>query len=268
MTGTHPGTRRVQARYRLLDVHAVEQVTPRMVRVTLGGEELADFVSSGTDQRIKLCLPEPGRPAPLGRTRAEVFALPREQQPRQRTYTVRRFDAQRRELVIDLVVHDHEGPGSAWAATVRAGEQIVTVGPSPSYRPSAEARPLVLAGDETALPAISAILEELPAGAPVRAFVEVADAGERQEISTSADVEWTWLHRDGVPAGRSGLLTDAVRTWVSTALAAVPDASPHVWIGAEAMTVRDLSDHCQDALGLERARLYALAYWRRDRAER
>ncbi|MDR7301749.1 siderophore-interacting protein [Haloactinomyces albus] len=259
MTSTHSGTRRVQARYRLLDVHAVERITPRMARVKLSGDELADFVSSGTDQRIKLCLPEPGRPAPLGRTRAEVFALPREQQPRQRTYTVRHFDAHRRELTIDLVIHDHGGPGAAWAASVRPGDRIVTVGPSPSYRPSSDANPLVLAGDETALPAISAILEELPEATPTRVFLEVADSGEHQQVDTAADVAWTWLHRDGAPAGRSNLLTEAVR---SVDLG----THPHVWIGAEAATVRDLRAHCQDVLGMERARVYALAYWRRDRA--
>lgn len=52
-----PTTRRARSRYRLLDVRKVERITPRMVRVTLGGEELSDFVSNGSDQRIKLCLP-------------------------------------------------------------------------------------------------------------------------------------------------------------------------------------------------------------------
>ena len=100
-----PTTRRARSRYRLLDVRKVERITPRMVRVTLGGEELSDFVSNGSDQRIKLCLPQPGQPVPLGRTRAEVYALPPDQQPKQRTYTVRSFDEQRQELAVDLVVH-------------------------------------------------------------------------------------------------------------------------------------------------------------------
>jgi NADPH-dependent ferric siderophore reductase len=252
-------TRRVRSRYRLLDVRATERITPRMVRVTLGGSELADFVSNGSDQRIKLCLPRPGQPNPLGRTRAEVFALPREQQPVQRTYTVRWFDAERQELAIDLVVHDHEAPGSAWAATVAPGDQIVTVGPSPAYQPQPDADPLVLVGDETALPAIAAILEELPAEARVRVFVEVVDAAEEQDIRSDAQVSWTWLHRDGIPAGESALLVDAVRE-------ADLGPSPHVWIGAEADVVHQLRDHCQRTLGLDRRRLYALAYWRRDAA--
>jgi NADPH-dependent ferric siderophore reductase len=228
-----------------------------MVRITLGGDELADFVSSGTDQRIKLCLPQPGQPMPLGRTRAEVFALPRDQQPRQRTYTVRSFDPERRELAIDFVVHDHGGPGTTWATDARPGEQIVTVGPSPAYQPNPEAAPLVLVGDETALPAIAAILEELPVGVRVHTVVEVADAAEQQLIGTAADVVWTWLYRNGAPAGHNGLLVDAVR-------AADLTPRPEVWIGAEAGVVHELRDYCYDVLGLDRGRVHAVAYWRRD----
>ncbi|MCI2421990.1 siderophore-interacting protein [Saccharopolyspora sp. K220] len=251
--------RRARSRYRLLDVRGTEWITPRMVRVTLGGPELSDFVSNGSDQRIKLCLPQPGQPMPLGRTRAEVFALPREQQPRQRTYTIRWFDPRRLELAIDFVVHDHDGPGSNWAAKAAPGEQIVTVGPSPAYQPQPDADPLVLIGDETALPAIAAILAELPAEASVQVFAEVADAAEEQPITSAAEVAWHWLHRDGVPAGESVLLVDALRS-------ADLGANPHVWIGAEADVVHQLREHCQRALGLDRRRLYALAYWRRNAA--
>lgn len=254
-----PTTRRARSRYRLLDVRKVERITPRMVRVTLGGEELSDFVNNGSDQRIKLCLPQPGQPVPLGRTRAEVYALPPDQQPKQRTYTVRSFDEQRQELAVDLVVHEHGGPGSSWAATVQPGSQIVTVGPSPSYQPQPDADPLVLVGDETALPAMAAIVEELPAGRPVKVFAEVADAAEEQQIGSAADVEWTWLHRDGTPPGESSLLVDAVRN-------ADLGANPHVWVGAEADVVHQLREHCQRELGLDRRRLYALAYWRRNAA--
>ncbi|MCA1226187.1 siderophore-interacting protein [Saccharopolyspora sp. 6M] len=255
MTNTQASTRRVRSRYRLLRVDEVERITPRMVRVVLGGDELADFDSTGSDQRIKLCLPRPGQPMPLGRDRAEVFALPRQQQPKQRTYTVRWFDAARRRLAIDLVVHDHDGPGSTWARDVESGSQVVAVGPSPSYRPDPAADRLVLAGDETALPAMLAMVEELDERARVRVFAEVADAAEHQEVRTGADVEWTWLHRDGAPAGRSSVLADAVR-------AADLGPRPDVWVGAEAEAVHVIREHCQQELGLDRRRVYALAYWR------
>ncbi|WP_093422871.1 siderophore-interacting protein [Saccharopolyspora flava] len=260
MTRAQASTRRARSRYRLVEVRSTERITPRVVRIVLGGDEFADFVSNGSDQRIKLCLPQPGKPMPLGRTREEVFALPRDEQPRQRTYTVRWFDARRRELAIDFVVHDHDGPGSTWAAEAAPGDQIVTVGPSPAYQPPPAADPLVLIGDETALPAIAAILEELPQQARVTVFAEVADADERLEIDSAAQVTWHWLHRDGVPAGHSDLLLEALRD-------AELGPDPHVWIGAEADAVHRLREHCQRELGLDRRHLYALAYWRRDAPE-
>ncbi len=243
-----------------MEVRSTERITPRVVRLVLGGDELADFVSNGSDQRIKLCLPQPGKPMPLGRTREEVFALPRDEQPLQRTYTVRSFDAERRELAIDFVVHDHDGPGSKWASEAEPGDQIVTVGPSPAYQPNPDADPLVLIGDETALPAIAAILEELPAGARAQVFAEVADESEEQRIESAAEVTWRWLHRDGTPAGEGTLLLDAVR---DTDLG----ADPYVWIGAEAEAVHQLREHCQRELDLDRRHLYALAYWRQNTSD-
>lgn len=230
-----------------------------MVRVVLGGGELADFVSSGSDQRIKLCLPKPGQPTPLGRDRAEVYSLPPAQQPKQRTYTVRWFDPERLELAIDFVVHTHVAPGASWAASVQAGDEIVAVGPSPAYEPNSGANPLVLVGDESALPAMAAILEEVPEGSPVQVFAEVADAEERQTIETAARASWTWLERDGVAAGDSMLLLEAVQ-------AADLGEHPQVWIAAEAEVTRLLREHCMDTLGLPRDRVHALAYWRRGRA--
>ncbi|RRO15072.1 siderophore-interacting protein [Saccharopolyspora rhizosphaerae] len=257
MTRAQASTRRARSRYRLVEVRSTERITPRVVRTVLGGDEFADFVSNGSDQRIKLCLPQPGKPMPLGRTREEVFALPRDEQPRQRTYTVRWFDTERHELAIDFVIHDHDGPGSKWASEAQPGDQVVTVGPSPAYQPPAAADPLVLVGDETALPAIAAILEELPREARVTVFAEVADEAEQQTVESAAEVTWHWLHRDGVPAGQSDLLLNAVRE-------ADLSPDPYVWIGAEADAVHHLREHCQHELSLDRRHLYALAYWRRE----
>ncbi|NYH80485.1 NADPH-dependent ferric siderophore reductase [Actinopolyspora biskrensis] len=261
MASTQPGKTPVRSRYRQLEVRAVERLTPRMVRVVLGGEELVDFVSSGSDQRIKLCLPRPGLPTPLGDSREEVFAARRDQQPKQRTYTVRWFAPQRRELAVDFVLHDHEAPGASWAANVRVGDRVVTVGPSPSYRPAPEADPLVLVGDESALPAITAILEELPATIPVRVFVEVADSAEREYVPATARGEWTWLFRDAASAGGPDSLPDAMS-------GANLGPNPHVWVGAEADVVHRVRRFCETELALGRSRLYALAYWRSNRAER
>ncbi|MBQ6642321.1 MAG: siderophore-interacting protein, partial [Saccharopolyspora sp.] len=104
-----------------------------------------------------------------------------------------------------------------------------------------------------------AMVGELPPQARVQVFAEVADAAEEQQVRTEADVSWTWLHREGVAAGRSTLLEDAVR-------AADLGPRPDVWAGAESTAVQRIREHCQDVLGLDRRRVYALAYWRLDAA--
>src|SRR5699024_9402439 len=102
------------------------------------------------------------------------------------------------------------------------------------------------------LPAMAAILEEVPEGLAVQVFAEVADAEERQAVETAAQASWTWLERDGVAAGESTLLLDAVR-------AVDLGEHPHVWIAAEAEATRLLREHCMDTLGLPRDRVHALA---------
>lgn len=165
-----------------------------------------------------------------------MFALPRQQQPKQRTYTVRHFDPDRLELTVDLVLHEHVAPGSSWAAAVRPGERIVTTGPSPSYQPDPAA-------------------EQLPAGARASAHVEIADEHEQQQINSTAEVTWHWIHRGG-RASEGDLLVEHLRK-------SDLGPRPSLWIGAEATAVRALRD---EFAALGRDRLHALAYWRHDRA--
>jgi iron complex transport system ATP-binding protein len=84
------------------------------------------------------------------------------------------------------------------------------------WRPGLAQR-VLLAGDETAVPAISAILESLPPYMSGQAILEVPESGDFQDVMTAADVEISWLARSGaaggpVPHGR--LLQEAVRAAV------------------------------------------------------
>lgn len=188
-----------------------EQITPHMVRVVLGGEGLADFTLSGfTDHYIKLCF------APEGADYAHPFDMaaireryPRELWPTTRTYTVRSWDPVAREMAVDFVVHGDAGLAGPWAQRARVGEQVTFLGPGGGYGPEASADWHLLVGDESALPAIAAALEQMPSGALVHAFVEVSDASEEQKIVTPDGVAVTWLHRGDRPVGE--LLTAAVK---------------------------------------------------------
>lgn len=191
------------------EVVRTERLTPHMQRVVLGGEGLAAFTAgTSTDHYVKLLFPAEGveypEPFDLERIREE---FPREQWPVTRTYTVRSWNPELRELALDFVIHGDEGLAGPWAARARPGDVVRFNGPGGGYAPDVEADWHLLAGDESALPAIAAALESLPADAVVRAFVEVAGPEEEQKFDSGVEV--VWLHRGERPVG--GPLVDAVR---------------------------------------------------------
>lgn len=184
-------------------VSRIERITPRMIRVVLGGPGLAGFpVGQFTDHYIKLMFPVDGvsypEPFDLARIRAE---LPSEHWPRTRTYTVRRYDPDQGELTFDLLYHGEVGLAGPWSGRVRPGDTVHFGGPGGAYTPSADADWHLLAGDESALPAIAASVERLPAGSRAHVFVEVSDPDEEQPLDSAADVTVTWLHRNGQDVG-------------------------------------------------------------------
>src|SRR3954451_9492260 len=167
---------------RVAEVVATSQLTPHMIRVVLGGDGLTGFPAGEfTDHYVKLLFPPAdapyGVPYDVDRVRAE---LPAELWPVTRTYTVRAWDAATGELTIDFVWHGDEGLAGPWAAAAQPGDRIAFVGPGGGYAPSPDADWHLLAGDESALPAIAVALERLPAGARALAFVEVAGREEEQ----------------------------------------------------------------------------------------
>jgi NADPH-dependent ferric siderophore reductase len=239
---------------RLLQVQRSTRITPRMIRVTLGGDELAGFGGDGPDRRIKMFFPEPGqeRPAvPRAASGGPVWPAG-EARPAVRTYTVRRFDAGAGELDVDFVLHEGHGPAAAWARDARPGSWVAVSEPGGRYEPDPAAGFHLVIGDETALPAVATVLGALPAGPPALAFLEVADAAEEQELPGSADVRW--VHRGDRPAGEP--LAGAVRA------AELPDGDGQAWLSGESACVKDLRKHLLDERGFGRRRVYATGYWR------
>ena len=233
-----------------------ERITPHMVRVVLGGPGLDAFeVGEYTDHYVKLLFAPEGvaypEPFDMDRIRAE---FPREQWPTTRTYTVRAWDPVNRELTVDFVVHGDEGLAGPWAARAQAGETVRFLGPGGGYTPDPAADWHLLAGDESALPAIAVALERLPAGARVQAFVEVSDAAEEQKFATAAGVDVTWLHRGDRPAGEA--LVEAVRALD------FPEGDVHAFVHGEAGFVKDLRRHLRMERGVARERLSISGYWR------
>lgn len=245
---------------RLLRVVRTARVTPAMIRVTLSGEELAGFPGHGPDRRIKMFFPVEGqdRPAvPRASTGGPVWP-PGEPRPAIRTYTVRRFapDAgEHGELDVDFVVHAGHGPAAAWAVGAAAGDWVGVSEPGGRWEPDPTADHHLVIGDESALPAVATVLETLAdrcGHAPVRAFLEIADAGEEQDLPGRAEV--TWVHRGRASAGAP--LVDVVRG------ARLPAGRAQAWLSGESAAVRELREHLLAERGLDRRAVYATGYWR------
>ena len=228
--------------------------------VVLGGEGLAGF-SAGefTDHYVKLQFPPPGAPYAVPFDGEAVRALPREQQPVLRTYSVRDWDAGRGRLTIDFVVHGDTGAAGRWAATAGPGDVLVWEGPSGGYRPDPGSEVHLMAGDESALPAIAASLRAVPPGA--RAVVRLLCDGPGHEVplDSPGDLDLVWLHRRG-DDGDVDLLAEAVRG------AALPDPAAgrvQAFVHGEADEVRAVRRHLLADRGMTRADMSCSPYWRR-----
>jgi iron complex transport system ATP-binding protein len=299
-------------RYRDFDVQvvAVRRLSPNFVRITFGGTALANFASDGLDQRIKVLLPnsQGGVPAfavgPVG-WRAQWAALPDELRPPMRSYTIRDLRPGRDgrvEVDVDFVLHGDDGAASRWASHATAGARIVLIGPNAQYPgqrggigwiPPHGAQRLLIAGDETALPAIGLILASLPADADVRAFIEVPVAEDSLALPPAERRRVTWLPRDSsnaapgtllvqavrgaLPAARNGFGAEPVDVDVDSAvLWEVPNSDPvtaepaaetafgdsYVWLAGEAGAISQLRRHLVRDVGLVRTSVAFMGYSR------
>ena len=239
----------------VLTVAAVTQVTPSVRRVLLSGTEAAVAAAGPT---VNVLVPRVGDSAPRwphvardGRIvwpdGAHGVSL--------RSYTARRQDPAAGEVEMDFVLHG-DGPAAAWA---EAGSLLgVAGGGALGDRPAGW---LLLAGDETALPAISRILAAAPATTTGVVFVEVAGPDEEQPLPTPSGMNVRWLHRGGTPPGESTLLADAV-----AGLDRPAGDDLFAWVAAESAAVRTVRADLRGRWGLGRAQHHAIGYWRRGRA--
>ncbi|MEW2067378.1 siderophore-interacting protein [Streptomyces sp. NPDC007346] len=249
-------------------VTGVERITPRTARITFTGEALPRLLEDRPDQQMKLCLPREGRSVAEGllpeqdaedvhgmRWYEAFLAIPEARRPWMRGFTVRAYDRGAREMTVDFVLHGEGGPASRWGADARPGDVLGMVGPSSLYaRPLPEVASMLLAGDETALPAIATVLEALPAATRAVVYAEVADAGEELELPAAAGgAEVRWIHRD-----RGGSLLEAVR-----GAGAALDGVDAAWVAGEASAVRALRRHLVEERRLPKGSVEFSGYWRR-----
>jgi NADPH-dependent ferric siderophore reductase len=291
-------------------VDRVERLSPSFVRVWLGAPALAELGHDGPtyDQRIKLVFPStPGGPLPRFRADEEWYsawlALPDEERGHMRTYTIRDIvgEGVDTQMVVDIVVHapgEHGvGPGCAWAESAAVGDRVVVLAPRKGqffggieFEPGA-AKQLLLVGDETAVPAIAAILGQLDVDAVGAAFLEVPTAADVQTVQHPEGVQVVWLAREG--AAHGDLLHPAVLdhlgagttvappvdevdpdlwetpTYSSsgeavddTVAGELPFADLYAWIAGESKIVTGLRRALVKDLGIDRKQVAFMGYWR------
>ncbi|SDJ75347.1 siderophore-interacting protein [Nonomuraea jiangxiensis] len=233
-----------------------EWISRNMVRLVIGGDGLAGFATSGmSDHYVKLVFPREGvdYPEPFDvRTCRET--MPRELWPRLRTYTVRAWDPDARELTLDIVVHGDSGLAGPWAARAEPGDEVVMLGPGGNYVPDPAAGWHLLVGDESALPAIAASLEALGDGAVAHVLLEVDGPEDEQKLRTACEARITWIHRRDRPVGEA--LVRAVRELE------FPEGDVHAFVHGEAGFVKELRRHLRLERGIGMDRLSISGYWR------
>ncbi|WP_157244880.1 siderophore-interacting protein [Nonomuraea typhae] len=282
-------------------VRGLELLSPSFLRVTFTGEDLDLFADNGYDQRIKLIFPIAGHGLDCFPTGPDWFqqwrALPAERCNPMRTYTVRHVRPERREVDVDIVLHGDGGPAARWAGAVRPGDEVALFGPDArfeeehgglEFRPPAGTGAILMAGDETAAPAICATLERLPAGTRGEALIEVPHATDFLPLDTPSQVQLTWLAREGGEHGAR--LVPAVR---AAAARLLPEQKPadsfedidvdvdelwevpeehasgpvYAWLAGEAAVIRTLRRHLVAERGMDKRAVAFMGYWRMGRAE-
>lgn len=246
---------RHELKFRVATVLKSERITPRMARVTLTSDDLESFVSLAYDDHCKVFFPEAGTtefPVPTRSENGLVF--PDGKRPEARDYTPRHYDNAARTLTLDFVLHG-DGPASSWAQEAKPGDSIGVGGPRGSFVVRGDYDWYLLVGDETALPAISRRLEELPRDALAIAIIEIADNSEIQKIDAPKGAEIHWLSREGAEPGDPHRLLGAIHGLE------LPDGDGYVFIAGESAMSKAVRAYMVDERGHNPDWIKAAGYW-------
>jgi NADPH-dependent ferric siderophore reductase len=251
---------RHELRRRTLTVRRVQRVTPHLIRVTLGGEELQGFASPGFDDHVKLIFPDPATGRLVFPSFGEGGALAADApRPVMRDYTPRRHDEKAQTLEIDFALHQ-AGPATRWAEQAAPGQQIGVGGPRGSFIIPTGFDFHLLIGDDTALPAIARRLAELPPDARAVVLAEVDSPADELAVESAAALSLHWVHRHGAEPGTTDGLLRALRTL------ALPLGDYHAWVACESSMAKALRTHLVAERGAHPKWTRASGYWRRGSA--
>lgn len=241
------------------EVVAVRDLHPHCRMITFAGEDLKGYRSAGPDSFAYLLVPPPGRQElsiDQSFSWEGYWQIPEEDRPVGAYFTVRQARPEVGEVDVLFVLHDTPGQASDWAKRARPGDPAALWGPRTAFEPPPETDWYLLIVDDTGLPAVVTIVEELPPGTRATVLVEVDGADEHLDLPESATTEVTWLHRDGAEPGTTAHLLEAVKAldW--------PGGTPYVWGAGESRTMTRIRRYVRDEIGLARDAVCLQAYWR------
>lgn len=252
-----PTGRREPPPFRLVTLARKEQLSVRMIRVTFTGEDLRGLEIEEPAASVRLLLPSPGETElVIPRWNGNEFLTEDGSRPAIRTFTPRRFDPASLQLDIDMVIHDG-GVASEWASNAKAGYPAAVSGPGRGYLPSADVTAFVLAGDETAIPAISQLLESIDPTKPIQVHIEIADPEAQLLLPDHprATLVWHVLHPGAAPG--------------SALVAAIEQADfkadAHIWCAGEAASMHSIRNHLFNERGVIRSQATVRGYWKAGR---
>jgi NADPH-dependent ferric siderophore reductase len=262
--------RPAQRRMLALTVLAQERISPHFVSVTVGGDDFRHLEQSGYDQFGRLFFGPPGQTEttlPTSDKWMRQYALlPARRRPRTRMYSIRRFRPEISAFDIEVAVHEETGggppaPGTAWALAARPGDRVAFLDEGYCYQPTASATWQLLVGDESALPAILAILDSAGPTLPTEVFVEVPTSEDiRHETTVPAGTTMHWLPRNDRDRKPGTLALPAVRN------ATLPEGPSYTWTAGESSLPTGLRRHLVTDRGVPKSDIAFVGYWKQGHA--
>lgn len=297
-----------QPAYRLFNVELKrrEQLSPALTRFVFGGPEVAEMKTLAADQRIKIFFPDASGQPPNLPGGSEWYQAYRSVEPARRppmrTYTIRALRAEQEEVDVEFVLHGENGPASAWATHARIGDRLQLAAPNRQYgddpggyewKPPAGVRHILLIADETALPAVAGILEELAGEAEppvVEAFLEVPGEADILDLPAIPGARLHWLprHQAGIHSRNGERMIEAARQArqarlperevaggaaqeledidideeILWELASPESGSFYAWVAGESAAVMAIRRYLVQERGIDKRHLTLMGYWR------
>jgi NADPH-dependent ferric siderophore reductase len=246
------------------EVVRTARTSPSFVTVTIGGPELAEFVYTGYDQSIRLFFRRDGQqdltmPAMSNNAWIAQFLLTRTSiRPWVRNYTVRAFRPDSLEMDIEFALHGDGTPATAFATRAAAGDPVGIFDEGTGYRPTKT--PALLVADESAVPAVLAILDQSPKGFQAHVYLEVPRTEDIRELDTPSGVTVHWVARDGSPEVPGQLVLNTLKA------AELPKGPFYTWVAGESALATGVRRHLVQDRRVSKSDITFLGYWRHGKA--